>query len=359
VHPEDTVSDDHPDWYQPAQIDRAAPRDPRSSLAWPEPPPPPPPVDTPIGPAKPLDGDTIPLPPPLQSVGPAAAMLRPQLGDPSDSQPLAAITGINSPTPNTLAHDGASVAVAEAPQVRVAPGGLGWNIRAPQTAPSHPWEAPGPGGLTPAFAGAGAPMPWDEPPSPARTTRAVFGLAFALRILLFLAIPTIGFLAWGWHSWFSDLFHTSHTISQPAKIGTLTPINDPALVAIAQNIASELDKNGASQAIVAYYGANGQPQLVLVMAKGSHDSQQPLDEFKTYAAGMSVSGFKVDTSTATDTQSNGTDFLCGPVSSPVGATLSTCMWDDHDVIGAVLDITGQPVGKTYTQAVAARAAGER
>jgi hypothetical protein len=202
-------------------------------------------------------------------------------------------------------------------------------------------------------------MPWDEPPSPARTTRAVFGLAFALRILLFLAIPTIGFLAWGWHSWFSDLFHTSHTISQPAKIGTLTPINDPALVAIAQNIASELDKNGASQAIVAYYGANGQPQLVLVMAKGSHNSQQPLDEFKRYAAGMSVSGFKVDTSTATDTQSNGTDFLCGPVSSPVGATLSTCMWDDHDVIGAVLDITGQPVGKTYTQAVAARAAGER
>jgi hypothetical protein len=35
------------------------------------------------------------------------------------------------------------------------------------------------------------------------------------------------------------------------------------------------------------------------------------------------------------------------------------MWDDYDVIGAVLDITGQPVGKTYTQAVAARAAGER
>jgi hypothetical protein len=353
------VSDDQPEWYQPARIDRAAPSDPRSSLAWPEPPPPPPPAETPATPAKPLDEDTIPLPPPLQTVGPAAGMLRPLLGNPADEHPLADTTGMNSSPANGHVNAGIPVALAETPSARVARGGPGWNIRPPQSAPAHPWEAPGSGGLTPALAGAGAAMPWDEPPASARTTRAVFGLAFALRILLFLAIPTIGFLAWGWHGWIGDLFHASHTITQPAKIGTLTPINDPALVAVAQNIASELDKNGASQAIVAYYGTNGQPQLVLVMAKGSHDSQKPLDEFKTYAAGMSVSGFKVDTSAATDTQSNGTDFLCGPVSSPSGGAFSTCMWDDYDVIGAVLDITGQPVGKTYTQALAARAAGER
>lgn len=356
------MSDEHPDWYQAAEIDHPAASDPRSSLAWPEPPPLPP-VDANAVPSKPAVDDTIPLPPPLQTVGPAAGMLRPQLEVPSDALPVAATSGMNAQPANGHAHqatqDVTPAAPVESPQVRVAPGGPGWNIRAPQSAPAHAREAPGSGGLTPVYAGAGHAMPWDPPPRPARSTRAVFGLAFGLRIVLLLAVPTIGFLAWGWHSWIGDLFHTSHSISQPAKIGSLTPINDPALVSVAQSIASELDKHGASQAIVAYYGTNGHPELVLVIAKGSHDSQKPLDEFKTYASGMSVSGFKVDTTAATDTQSNGTDFVCGPVSSPLGGgSLSTCMWDDYDVIGAVLDMTGQPVGKTYTQAVAARVAGE-
>jgi len=357
------VSDDHPDWYKPADTDRPGAADPRSSLAWPEPPPPPPLMETDTAADAPADDGEIPLPPPLQTVGPAAGMLRPQLEAPSTALPVAATSVMNTPAANGRAYEGAHYSAPAAPAdsspARVAPGGPGWNIRAPQNAPALPWGAPGSSGLTPAYADAGLAMPWAEQRTSTRTTRAVFGLAFGLRILLFLAIPTIGFVAWGWHSWVSDLFHASHSISQPAKIGTLTPVNDPALVSIAQNIASELDKNGAAQAIVAYYGSNGQPQLVLVIAKGSHDSQKPLDEFKKYASGMAVSGYKVDTTAATDTQSNGTDFLCGPVSTPVGGALSTCMWDDYDVIGAVLDMTGQPVGKTYTQAVAARAAGER
>src|SRR5438132_5425197 len=196
VHPEDIVSDDQPDWYRPAQIDRRAPRDPRSSLAWPEPPPPPPPVDTPTAPAKPLDDDTTPLPPPVQTIGPAAGMLRPQLTEVADGLSVAATSGTNSSPANGHAPDGAIVATVAAPPVQMAPGGPGWNIRPPQSAPTHAWEVAGSGGLTPALAGAGAAMPWEEQRGPARTTRAVFGLAFALRILLFLAIPTIGLLAW-------------------------------------------------------------------------------------------------------------------------------------------------------------------
>ena len=215
--------------------------------------------------------------------------------------------------------------------------------------------------MAPAFAGAGfaavQSLPWEQK-APARSTRAVFGVAFGLRILLIVAVPVVGFLAWGWHTWLSDLFHTSHTISQPAKVGTLTPITDPTLVSVAQNLSAELNKQVATQSIVAYYGTDGEPQLILVLAKGPHDSPSPADEFQRYAAGMNATGFRVDTAGEVNTQSNGTNFLCAPVVSPNGTTLSTCMWDDYDVIGAVVDMTGQPVGKTYTQAVAARAAGE-
>jgi hypothetical protein len=352
------MSDELTTWSLPAEARRPGPAAP-AGHEWPdaeltEVAPLPPPLETS---APPLDLTFLvaepPPPPPVENAGscvPVEDVGNGVLAENADNGVPPAAAQPAAPNPG-----------------RYSAGGAGWNIRQNRPAPANPWEtngAPVPAQLTPAYAGAGyaalQPLPWEMSQRKAPvSTRALFGFSLLLRVALIIALPVVAFVAFGWHSWFTNLFHTNHNITQPYTFASLTLVNNPSLTATASSLTSDLTKRGATQAVVAYYGTNDHPELILVLAKGQNKSQTPLEGFTEYAHGLSASGFNVDTAAVTDTKSNGTDFMCAPVTGPVlNGAVSTCMWDDYDVIGAVLDITGQPVGKTYSQAVAARAAGE-
>jgi hypothetical protein len=60
-----------------------------------------------------------------------------------------------------------------------------------------------------------------------------------------------------------------------------------------------------------------------------------------------------------NTTTGGSHFMCSPAAGPPPlSALSLCGWDDGDTIGLVMDVSGQPLSATLSEAEAARSAGE-
>jgi hypothetical protein len=178
-----------------------------------------------------------------------------------------------------------------------------------------------------------------------------------VRIVMIVAIPVIAFMAFGWHSWVTGLFHTQHTITQPQTIGSYTIVASPALDSLEGAMSQQLAKQGATRSVIAAYSNGAAPQALLILSKGSFRSESPAQALTDFSGAVGGFGLTVSAQT-TDTKANGTDFLCAAVSgASLQGSLSICFWDDYDVLGAVVELTPLP-GNAYALAIQARALGE-
>ena len=72
-----------------------------------------------------------------------------------------------------------------------------------------------------------------------------------------------------------------------------------------------------------------------------------------------MDGVTVDKSKTVKTTTDGSQFVCSPATRPAPQTaVSLCGWGDGSTIGLVMDVSGQPVNTTLTEAVQAKTAGE-
>ncbi len=236
------------------------------------------------------------------------------------------------------------------------PGGKGWNIR------SHDDE-----NLTRGRAEQGTPgwsprttpamtkdrSAWDVPAAPRSRRPSGRGVVGILLTLVLLAI--LGFAAF---EYISGRNHAT-TIKTPATVGTLAPVSTPAAVAVSQQMKQVMLAYGATQVVSGVYGTSGRPTLVVLLAQGPDIATTSSQFFDDFSTGLKMDGVTVDAAKTVKTTTNGSQFVCSPATRPAPQTaVSLCGWSDGSTIGLVMDVSGQPVAKTLTEAVQAKTAGE-
>lgn len=236
------------------------------------------------------------------------------------------------------------------------PGGKGWNIR------SHDDEnltrgraEPGTPGWSPRTTPAMTKdrSSWDVPAAPRSRRPSGRGIVGILLTLVLVAI--LGFAA------FEYLSGRNHapTLKTPATVGTLAPVSTPAAAAVSQQMKQVMLAYGATQVVSGVYGTSGHPTLVVLLAQGPDIATTSSQFFDDFSTGLKMDGVTVDPAKTVKTTTNGSQFVCSPATRPAPQTaVSLCGWSDGSTIGLVMDVSGQPVDKTLTEAVQAKTAAE-
>ena len=195
---------------------------------------------------------------------------------------------------------------------------------------------------------------WDVPKAP--RTRGLTGRKFLGIALSVLLVAILGFAG---YEWLNGRAHPDHTITTPAAVGSLVAIHTPATVAVTQQMQAVMQQNGATRVVSGVYGQAGRASLVVLLAQGPNIETTTTQFFTDFAAGLKTQGVTVSRTGMVSTTTGGSNFICSPASGPAPLTaLSLCGWDDGDTIGLVVAVSGQTVGTTLSEAVAARGAGE-
>lgn len=161
---------------------------------------------------------------------------------------------------------------------------------------------------------------------------------------------------------FGGVGRSGPSIQQPSTIDALTQVDTPQVSALLQSLDRFERSVGASNVVTGAYGTNGEPQLLLVVVQGgiisNGGTREAVDTFmRGLTAGAGGAGWTLDPSKLTVSTADGATFECdsGPSSQLNGDVLGACAWTDPGVAGAVVDLTGQPLGDTLNDAVQARA----
>jgi hypothetical protein len=241
----------------------------------------------------------------------------------------------------------------------VSPGGSGWNIR-PRDQPwmpkgKHAEAADEPGWQTRALPNANRDRSALMVPQAARTrSRSRRRLLGTVLVFILLAI-----VAFAGYEWFTGRSHPTHTISTPSAVGALTAIHTPATVAVTQQMQKVMQEHGATRVVSGVYGEGGRPTLVVLLAQGPNIETSTNQFFSDFTAGLKTQGVSVISGETLNTTTGGSHFMCSLAAGPPPlSALSLCGWDDGDTIGLVMDVSGQPLSATLSQAEAARSAGE-
>ena len=236
------------------------------------------------------------------------------------------------------------------------PGGQGWNIRSQdaenatrgRAEPAEPAWSPR---TTPAMTRDRS--AWNIPAAPRSrrpSGRGVFGI-----LLTLVRIAIVGFAAF---AYMTGRAHTT-TIKTPTSVGTLAPVSTPATAAVSQQMKQVMLAYGATQVVSGVYGASGHATLVVLLAQGPDIATTSSQFFDDFSSGLQMDGVTVDKTKALKTTTDGSQFVCSLATRPAPQTaVSLCGWSDGTTIGLVMDVSGQPVNKTLTEAVQAKTAGE-
>lgn len=238
-----------------------------------------------------------------------------------------------------------------------APGGKGWNIRSQDeehtvrgsTEEGTPGWSPR---TTPAMTADRS--AWDVPAAP-RSRRpsscAVIGI-----LLTLVLVAILGFAAF---EYISGREHPAATIKTPTSVGTLAPISTPAATAVAQQMKQVMLAYGATTVVSGVYGVSGHPTLVVLLAQGPDIASTSSQFFDDFSTGLKMDGVTVDKTKTVKTTTDGSQFVCSPATRPAPqSAVSLCGWSDGSTIGLVMDVSGQTVNRTLTEAVQAKTAGE-
>jgi hypothetical protein len=237
------------------------------------------------------------------------------------------------------------------------PGGQGWNIRRRDEADAQRGHAEP---IEPAWSTRTTEKmradhsAWDVPAAPRR--RHLSGRALVGIVLSIILIGILGFAAF---EWASGRDHATVTIATPAAIGSLDAIKTPATAAVTAQMQKAMLAYGATRVVSGVYGTGGHPTLVVLLAQGPNIETSSTQFFNDFTSGLKSNGVTVDRSKTVQATTNGSQFVCSPATrpAPLGA-VSLCGWDDGTTIGVVMDVSGQPVSITLTEAEQARSAGE-
>lgn len=236
------------------------------------------------------------------------------------------------------------------------PGGKGWNIRSQDEDNASRGRAEP---VVPAWSPRTTPAmtrdrsAWAVPAAPRSrrpSGRGVFGI-----LLTLVLIAILGFAAF---EYVSGRAHST-TLKTPASVGALAPISTPAAAAVSQQMRRVMLAYGATQVVSGVYGVSGHPALVVLLAQDPSVETTSSQFFDDFSQGLQRDGFTVDRTKALKTTTDGSQFVCSHATRPAPQpAVSLCGWSDGSTIGLVMDVSGQPVNKTLTEAVQAKTAGE-
>jgi len=245
----------------------------------------------------------------------------------------------------------------EVPDVTVvtSSGGPGWNVRDRGGQPRESLPEPPPTWSARPSPGAGVDRSaWMVPPAPAPrrrwTRRRVAGSLLAAVLAAMLALAAF--------AWATGSAH-AHTITAPRTVGGLAPIGTPATAIVSEQMQKVMQVYGATRVVSGVYGTAGHPTLVVVLAQGPGIQATSNEFFDDFSTGLQTDGVTVNRQATIDKSTEGSNFVCSPATRPAPLSpVSLCGWDDGDTIGLVMDVSGQSVDVTLTEAEAARSAGE-
>jgi hypothetical protein len=190
----------------------------------------------------------------------------------------------------------------------------------------------------------------------ARVKRKLTGKGLTGLVLSVILVAILGFAG---YEWFTGRAHAVHTITTPTAVGALVAINTPSTVAMTQQMRQVMQQDGATHVVSGVYGSGGHATLVVLLAQGPNIETTTTQFFNDFTAGLKTQGVTVDSGKTLNTTADGSDFMCSAATGAAPLTaVSLCGWDDGDTIGMVMDVSGQPVSTTLTEAEAARTAGE-
>jgi hypothetical protein len=236
------------------------------------------------------------------------------------------------------------------------PGGKGWNIRSQDEENLTRGRAEqGTPGWSPRTTPAMTKdrSAWDVPAAPRSRRPSGRGVIGILLTLVLVAI--LGFAAF---EYISGRNHAA-TIKAPATVGVLAPVTTPAAAAVSQQMKQVMLAYGATQVVSGVYGTSGHPTLVVLLAQGPDIATTSSQFFNDFSTGLKMDGVTVDPTKTVKTTTDGSQFVCSPATRPAPLTaVSLCGWSDGSTIGLVMDVSGQPLDKTLTEAVQAKTAGE-
>ncbi len=237
------------------------------------------------------------------------------------------------------------------------PGGQGWNIRRrdeadAQRGQAEPSEQAWSTRTTEKMRADHS--AWDVPAAPHRrhlSGRAVVGI-----VLTIILVGILGFAAF---EWASGRDHSTVTIATPKAIGSLDAINTLATATVTAQMEKVMLAYGATRVVSGVYGVGGHPTLVVLLAQGPNIQTSSTQFFNDFTNGLKSDGVTVNRSKTVQATTNGSQFVCSPATRPAPlSAVSLCGWDDGTTIGLVMDVSGQPVNTTLTEAEQARSAGE-
>ncbi len=247
-------------------------------------------------------------------------------------------------------------ATAEAVSPASVPGGKGWNIRSQDEENLTRGRAEqGTPGWSPRTTPAMTKdrSAWDVPA--ARRSRRPSGRGVIGIVLTLVLVAILGFAAL---EYISGRTHTT-TIKTPATVGALAPVSTPAAAAVSQQMKQVMLAYGATQVVSGVYGTSGHPTLVVLLAQGPDIATTSTQFFDDFSTGLKMDGVTVDPTKTVKTTTDGSQFVCSAATRPAPQTaVSLCGWSDGSTIGLVMDVSGQPVNTTLTEAVQAKTAGE-
>jgi hypothetical protein len=248
-------------------------------------------------------------------------------------------------------------AVADVPGISI-PGGKGWNIRGREetstvAAHAEPVAPAWSTRTTPAMTADRS--AWDVPAAPRRrhlTARAAVGI-----VLTVILVAILGFAGF---EWLTGRNHsTATTIATPANVGTLSAISTAATATVTGEMKKVMLADGATRVVSGVYGIGGHPTLIVLLAQGPDTGTTSSQFFDDFTGGLESDGLTVNRSRTIVATSDGSDFICSPGTRPAPLTaVSLCGWDDGAIIGLVMDVSGQPINTTLSEAEAARTTGE-
>lgn len=149
------------------------------------------------------------------------------------------------------------------------------------------------------------------------------------------------------------------TIATPAAVGNLSAIHTPATASVTTQMEKVMLAYGATRVVSGVYGVGGTPTLVVLLAQGPNIQTSSTQFFNDFTSGLKTEGVTVNRSKTVQATANGSQFVCSPATRPAPLTaVSLCGWDDGTTMGLVMDVSGQPVNTTLSEAETARSAGE-
>ena len=212
----------------------------------------------------------------------------------------------------------------------------------PETPPEAPPETPS---ETPSTAAAEAQL---SPPDPAeakrprRKARTVACIALILVVMGAMAAGASQIFGW---------FHSSHSITVPAKIGGQSLLGSTP--AIRQTLMSQ----GWTGVQTGLYGTGGVTQTLLVVGRPPSGIAGGDAFLPGVTADLLQQGYVTNPNNATSAGGVGTELFCGPVATANGEA-AMCAWIDGDAAGVVVDFSGAALEQTRSLALLARGASE-